>query len=238
MKIHEVMTELELMGTEQTRKIYRNHGCKGPLFGVKIGDLKKLVKKIKKDHELGLELFKTGNYDAMYLAHYIVEPKKMTKALLDEWLFATTGYMINEYAVSNVAAESSVALPCIHDWIKAEGEDNGYKRAAAYSTYANYISVTPNEQLDMDEIRQLINHIKENIHDEENRVRYTMNNFVISVGAYIPTLSEEAIAIAEEIGKVNVYMGKTSCKVPVASESIMKIKDMGRLGKKRKKVIC
>ncbi len=238
MTVDEVMKELELMGTEQTRKIYRNHGCKEPIFGVKIGDLKKLIKKIKKDHGLGLELFRTGNYDAMYLAHYIVEPKKMTKDILDEWLQEATSYMISEYAVSNVAAESLVALDCIHDWMGAEGKENGYKRAAAYSTYSNYISVTPNELLDHEEIRQVITHIKSTIHDENNRVKYTMNNFIICVGVYMPALSEEALAIAEEIGKVSVFMGKTSCKVPLASESIMKVKDMGRLGKKRKKVIC
>ncbi|WP_105615353.1 DNA alkylation repair protein [Vallitalea okinawensis] len=238
MTLPDVMMELELMGTEQTRKIYKNHGGKDPMFGVKIGDLKKLIKKIKKDHQLGLELFKTGNYDAMYLAQYIVDPKMITKEILDEWLLDANSYMINEYVVSRVAAESPVALPCIHDWIDQEGEENKQKRAAAYSAYGNYISIVPNEQLDYEEIRQVMNHIKAKIHEENNRVKYTMNNFIICAGSFIPELTDEALAIAEEIGKVNVYMGKTSCKVPPATESIMKIKDMGRLGKKRKKAIC
>jgi 3-methyladenine DNA glycosylase AlkD len=38
------------------------------VFGVKIGDLKVIQKKVKKDHQLAMELFDTGIYDAMYLA--------------------------------------------------------------------------------------------------------------------------------------------------------------------------
>ena len=39
MTASEVMKQLESMGTEQTRKTYRNHGCPDPFFGVKVGDL-------------------------------------------------------------------------------------------------------------------------------------------------------------------------------------------------------
>lgn len=83
MNLEQVMHELEQMGSVQTRKTYKRHGFKEPMYGVKIADLKKLVKKIKKDHELALKLYQTGNYDAKYLAHYIIDPKKMTKRILD-----------------------------------------------------------------------------------------------------------------------------------------------------------
>jgi len=47
MTLHEVMRELEAMGNEQTKKIFLRHGAKEPFFGVKVGDLKKIVKKSK-----------------------------------------------------------------------------------------------------------------------------------------------------------------------------------------------
>lgn len=34
------MAELEALGTEQTRKTYRNHGAREPLFGVTLRDMK------------------------------------------------------------------------------------------------------------------------------------------------------------------------------------------------------
>ena len=44
----EVLIELEKLGSEQTKKIFVNHGAHdNQLFGVKVGDLKVLQKKIK-----------------------------------------------------------------------------------------------------------------------------------------------------------------------------------------------
>ena len=61
MNIDEIMKKLEELGSEQTKLTYLRHGAKEPLFGVKVGDLKKLVKYVKKDQELALDLFNTGN---------------------------------------------------------------------------------------------------------------------------------------------------------------------------------
>ena len=52
---------------------------KGDFFGVKVGDMKVIQKKIKHDHNLALELFDTRNADAMYFAGLISEPQKMSK---------------------------------------------------------------------------------------------------------------------------------------------------------------
>ncbi len=84
----------------------------------------------------------------------------------------------------------------------------------------------------------LLEHVGNNIHTATNRVRYAMNGFVIAVGSYIPELSEKAIKIAKEIGKVQVEMGGTACKVPLAEMYIEKVKNAGRLGKKRKMARC
>jgi 3-methyladenine DNA glycosylase AlkD len=75
MTTDEVMLELSKFRNEQTKKVFTRHGAREPFFGVKVGDLKILVKKIKTDHKLALELFKTGNSDAMYLAG-LVNPFK------------------------------------------------------------------------------------------------------------------------------------------------------------------
>lgn len=48
MTYEEIMKELERLGNEQTKMTFIRHGAMEPLFGVKIGDLKKLVKYVKK----------------------------------------------------------------------------------------------------------------------------------------------------------------------------------------------
>ena len=71
-----------------------------------------------------------------------------------------------------------------------------------------------------------------------NRVRHTMNNFVIAVGSYVPELTTKAKAIAKAVGVVNVNMGNTACNVPDALTYIKKVEDAGKLGKKKKTVFC
>jgi hypothetical protein len=59
MNIKEVMSELESLGTAQTVKTWRRHGADGDMFGVKVGDLKKVLKKIKGNQALAMELWET-----------------------------------------------------------------------------------------------------------------------------------------------------------------------------------
>lgn len=43
MTLDEVMARLEELGSEQTKNTLIRHGAQEPFFGVKVGDLKKLV---------------------------------------------------------------------------------------------------------------------------------------------------------------------------------------------------
>ncbi|NQD67622.1 DNA alkylation repair protein [Bacillus haikouensis] len=235
MTYEEIMQRLEELGTEQTKRIFMNHGVKEPYFGVKIGDMKKLVKFVKKDHELALRLYDSGNHDAMYLAGLSINPKLVTKETLEDWVRKAYWYMAAEYTVAGVAAESEYALELAREWIDADEE---MIAVCGWSTYANYVSIAPDEELDMDEVRGLLDRVKDSVHGERNRVRYVMNGFVMSVGTYIPALHAEAMDVAESIGKVHVDVGNTACKVPLASEYIKKVASKDRVGMKRKTCIC
>ncbi len=231
----ETMDKLASLGSEQTKRTFQRHGAKEPLFGVKVGDLKKLVKEVRKDQALARALYETGNSDAMYLAGLAVDPKRMDKDALQAWADAAYWYMLAEYTVAGVAAESPYALELAREWIRSPEE---MVAACGWSAYANYISLTPDEELDTEEIRGLLRHIEETIHGERNRVKYTMNAFVIIVGSSLKGLHEEAVGVAGRIGAVRVNMGDTACKVPVANEYIGKVAAAGKLGQKKKTCIC
>jgi len=233
MQIQEIMQQLEQYGNETTKRIYKNHGAKEPLFGVKIADLQKIVKKVKKNYELSLQLYDTGNSDAMYLAGLIADEKQITKTELQKWVAKANWYMLSEYTVAGVAAESRYGLELAREWMKSDKENIA---SAGWATYSGLLAIKPNEDLDLSEIEGLLDYIRTNIHNAQNRVRYAMNNFVISVGTYIPSLTNKSIEVAKSIGKVSVDMGGTACKVPFAPEYIEKVKARGSIGKKRKKV--
>ncbi|WP_102347660.1 DNA alkylation repair protein [Bacillus sp. Marseille-P3661] len=235
MNYEEIMKKLEELGTDQTKQTFIRHGAKEPLYGVKVGDLKKLVKYVKKEHMLALQLYDSGNHDAMYLAGLSINPKSMTKDILEQWVEKAYWYMLAEYTVANVTAESDFALELARRWMHSSTE---MVATCGWSTYANYLSITPDVKLDLNEIKQLLNKIATSIHDEKNRVRYVMNSFVIAVGAFVSPLHEEAKKVAEQIGKVHVDVGQTACKVPLATDYIQKVENRGKIGAKKKTCIC
>ncbi len=235
MKLDQVMNELEKRGSEQQRKTYRNHGADGEMFGVKIGDLKVIAKKIKGEQALALELYRTGNLDAMYLAGLVADGAKMSRKDLGAWAKAAPPAMISEYTVPWVACESEFARDLALEWIDSKKESVA---TAGWNTYSGIVATTADERLDLDEIGKLLERVAKEIHSAPNRVRYCMNSFVIGVGCSVKPLLAKAKATAKSIGAVEVDMGKTACKVPPALDYIQKVESMGKLGAKRKTIKC
>jgi 3-methyladenine DNA glycosylase AlkD len=235
MTVEEVMTQLEALGSEQIKNIYANHGNVGHVLGVRIGDMKPIVKKLKGAQETALELFETGCMDAMYLAGLVADGAKMSKEQLERWAHNSTYSAIAENTVAWVAAESAHARELALKWI-----DSAEERVATtgWHTYDGILALWPDEQIDKAEVEALLERVEKTIHDSENRVRACMNGFIINVGTYAPSLVERAKQAAARIGKVQVDLGKTSCKVPDAIEYIEKVEKMGRTGKKRKTMKC
>jgi len=235
MTAKDVLARLERLGSEQTKKTLLRHGAKEPFFGVKVADLKALQKTIKKDHALALELYASGNSDAMYFAGMIADPETMTKADLREWAKGAYWYMLSGFTVPWVASESRFGRELALEWIDSDSEQ---VTNAGWCTYSCLLSIKPDAELDFDEIETLLGRVKAEIGSASNRVRYAMNNFVISVGGYVAPLTAKAKTAAKALGTVDVDMGDTSCKVPDAVAYIAKIEKMGRVGKKRKHAAC
>jgi 3-methyladenine DNA glycosylase AlkD len=230
----EVLKELKALGSESIKKILKNHGVKEPFFGVKIGDMKPIQKRIKKDYQLALDLFDTGNYDAMYLAGLIADDEKMTKKDLNRWVEKVQEPLCGS-TVPWVAAGSPHGYDVAMAWIDSKKEPVA---SAGWTTLSCIVALKPDSDLDLAELKRLLAHVQKSIHEAPNKVRYAMNGFVISLATYVKPLSDAAIAAAKKIGKVTCDMGNTACEVPYAPDYIEKARARGNIGKKRKTVKC
>jgi 3-methyladenine DNA glycosylase AlkD len=231
----EIVAELKSLGSEATKKVLLKHGAKEPFFGVKVEDLKKIQKRIKKDHQLALALYDTGISDAMYLAGLIADDAQMTRKDLQRWVEQAYWYMISEYTVPWVAAGSKHGRELALEWIESKKENIA---AAGWATLSSLVATREDATLNLAELKQLLQRVQKTIHDQPNRVRYTMNGFIIAAGAYVRALTDVALETADRIGKVSVDMGGTACKVPYAPDYIKKIQQRGAIGKKRKTAKC
>jgi hypothetical protein len=231
----EVMQQLEKLGTAQTRKTLARHGCPEPFFGVKIGDMKKLVKKIGRDSKLAKQLYQTGNPDAQYFAGLIADGRDFSQAELQRWAKQASWQMVAEYTVAWIAAEHPAGWQIALDWIDSPRDAIS---AIGWSTLSSIVSTRPDDELELGTIKRLLQRITKQIHKSSNRTRYMMNCFVIAVGGAVTPLSAAALSAAESIGEVHVEMGDTACRVPAAKDYIEHIIARGSQGKKRKSVKC
>ncbi|MEM1178459.1 MAG: DNA alkylation repair protein [Acidobacteriota bacterium] len=232
----DVMEALEAKGSADRVKLFAKHGAPSDnMFGVKVADLKVIAKKIKGRQDLAGALYGTGNGDAMYLAGLVARGAEMSREELDAWAKSSTWQTVSEYPIAWLATEHAEAREIALGWIDSDDEAVA---SSGWCTYTGHVAVTPDAELDLGEIKALLARIEDSIDAAPNRVKYTMNGFVISVGCYVTPLVDVAKATAERLGKVSVDMNGTACKVPLAGAYIEKVEKAGRLGKKRKTIRC
>lgn len=235
MTLAQVMSELKAKGSEATKRIFAKHGAKEPYFGVKVGDLKVIQKKIKGDQALALQLYATGNGDAQYLAGLVADGRKMTVAQVKRWAKTASWGMIAEYSVPWVASEHPAGLALALTWIDSPNEGLA---SSGWTTLSALAALVPDDQLPVKQFSALLDRVAKTLPASPDRVRYTMNGFVIACGTYIAPLAERAIATARKVGKVDVDLGETACRIPDAESYILKSRRGAPVAPKRKTVRC
>jgi 3-methyladenine DNA glycosylase AlkD len=137
-------------------------------------------------------------------------------ALLDQWVKDVDSYPIVD-AVATFATQTAVDAKKIEKWMKSSDEWLGNFGWALFAKLARTDSRFSDESLD-----DYLKVIERDIHQAKNRVRYSMNSALISIGVRNEKLRKKAIAAAARIGKVEVDHGDTDCKTPDATQYILK----------------
>jgi hypothetical protein len=109
---------------------------------------------------------------------------------------------------------------------------------AGWATLASLVSVKPDDDLDLKQLKSLVKRVQKSIHQETDEVRYHMNAFLIALGSYVEPLLDDVIKAAEKIGPVTADLGDNDCKTPNIAEYIAKVEKRGAIGKKRKTAKC
>ncbi len=217
MNTAEVLTTLEKLGKPQTAAIYRRHGSGDHVFGVLTSEIGKLQKKIKVDHALAMELWKTGNAEARILALQVADPDKLTRSDADGLVDDGPVRFVGPY-LAGLLARSPIAEGTMRAWMKSPDE---FRREMGYAILAVRLRDDPDSVTDAD-AEKILATIEKQIHRSPNWARYAMNGALISIGVYKPALRKKAIEAARRIGKVDVDHGETNCKTPDAVPYIEK----------------
>jgi 3-methyladenine DNA glycosylase AlkD len=218
MEYEGIMKELKKMGTAQNRKIYKRHGSGDNLFGVSFGNLRKMGKRIKTNHELAKKLWSTKNTDAMTLATMIADPAKMKKSDLEMWVKDIDYYVLSDEFAKSLVAKSPYAEELMEKWINSKRE---YVGRTGWTILA-LKAMDKDFDYTNSYFKDYLQRIKRDIHGSKNRTKQAMNSTLISIGIRNKGLREVSLEIADKIGKVDVDVGETYCKIPNARQYIEK----------------
>lgn len=222
MSLKDAMAALEKVGSAQARKTYTRHGATGPMFGVRFGDLKKLLNKIKVDQGLAEALWDTGNFDARNLAAKICDPANFPPNVLDEWAAVPIAWLWGGY-VGQIAAEGPHGRTKAEKWLAAKDDAT---RTAGWCTVGALAMIDESTE-DSWFIARLAE-IEKSMKSASNRHKYVMNNALIAIGCRSAALRKSATAAAKRLGTIDVDHGDTDCKTPDAIERLEKSWDRAK----------
>jgi len=208
MTLDEVMTQLEAWGTEKAREINGKNGAGENQFGVNLSNLRALAKQIKSNHDLALQLWETGNVEAILLATLIVKPKLLSADDLDEMMATLTYFKTTDWFVGNVVQNNPHKIELGEKWRTSSDE---YFRRAGWSLLTEQIlkgsGVDLSATLDI---------IEAELKDAPYRTQESMNHTLVEIGIHSPEHRARAIAIGEKLGVFKDYPVPKGCTSPYA----------------------
>jgi 3-methyladenine DNA glycosylase AlkD len=168
-------------------------------LGVKVPEIRKIAKRVGKDHQLALELWDTGIAEARILASMLAEPEKLTGAQMEAWVVDFNSWDVCDQVCMNLYDKSPLAWGKIHEW--SEREEEFVKRAA----YALIACLAWHDKGAPDEtFINLLPVIKRGADDERNYVKKAVNWALRNIGKRNLALNQAAIQTAQEIRQIDL----------------------------------
>lgn len=209
MTLKETLKQLKALGNEKVRAQNAKSGAGDNQFGVSLGDIRVLAKKIRTDHALALSLWETGNVDAQFLAALVIDPKKLSAEELDRMVRSITFVRVADWLNSYVVAKHPDKEALRKEWMAA---DDRWAARAGWHLTAERVGKNP-DGLD---VPALLDRIESEMAGALPEVQWTMNNTLATIGINFPKLRKRAIAIGEKLGIYRDYPVSKGCTSPFA----------------------
>lgn len=207
--LKDALAQLEMLGGESVRKHNRKNGAGDNQFGVKLGDIRKLARKLKIDHTLALALWATGNIDAQLLAILGLVPERLANDELDRMVrsarFGQVADWLNAYIVRKHPNKEALRQKWMED-------DDPWAARAGWSLTSERIGSSP-EGLDLP---ALLDRIESEMGGADPAEQWTMNFCLAGIGIHFPQHRKRAIAIGEALGVYRDFPVSKGCTSPFA----------------------
>ena len=209
MTLNETLKKLKALGSAKVRAQNAKSGAGENQFGVSLGDIRTLAKKIRTDHPLGLSLWKTGNVDAQFLATLLIQPKELSVKEMDRMVRSIAFVRVADWLISYVVRQHPDKEALRQAWMAA---DDRWAARAGWDLTAERVAKSP-DGLDL---AALLARIESEMASADPAAQWTMNNTLATIGIHFPRHRKRAIAIGEKLGIYRDYPVSKGCTSPFA----------------------
>ena len=132
--VADVLAQLARRGSRRNREGMARYGIVADkVFGVSVGTLRTLGKRLGRDHELALALWESGWYEARMLTAFVDEPQRVTPAQMDRWCRDFDNWAICDALCFHLFDKTPHAFAKVAQWAKRQEE---FEKRAAFALLA------------------------------------------------------------------------------------------------------
>lgn len=194
-RVPDILSWLERRGTARNRAGMARFGIRSEkAFGVSMATMRPLVKRLGRDHDLALALWKTGWLEARILAGFVDEPSRVTSAQMDRWRQDFDNWAVCDSTCLHLFCRTPHAWGKVALWTRRRDEFG--KRAA----FALLAALTVHDKAAPDAVfeRALVV-VEAAANDERNFVKKAVNWALRQIGKRSGRLNTAAVAVARRL---------------------------------------
>ena len=198
MQLKEVVVELKSMGDPEAAAGMARYGIKSDrALGISIPKLQALAKKLGQDHELSEQLWSSAIHEARILACMVADPQQMTEAFLERWVKDFNSWDLCDQCCNRLFRKTAFARQKALAW--SQRPEEFVKRAGfvLMAVMAVHDKGAADRQFD-----PFFKRIRNEAADDRNFVKKAVNWALRQIGKRNLSLNRKAIAVAEEIQRL------------------------------------
>jgi 3-methyladenine DNA glycosylase AlkD len=193
----DVLAWLERRGTARNVKAMARYGIVAKrAFGVPMGTLLSLKKKLGKDHTMSIALWKSGWYEARLLAALVGDPERVTRGQMNAWAAGFENWADCDTVCFHLFDRTPFAWEKARQWSASAREFVKRGGFVLMACLALHDKRTPDTRF-----RAFLPLIEKGARDERNFVKKGVNWALRSIGRRSAALNKAASAVARRLAR-------------------------------------
>ncbi|MGE4266167.1 MAG: DNA alkylation repair protein [Deferribacterales bacterium] len=189
----EILSILKEKSSEENKEGMSKAGINtANAYGVTVVDLREISKKLRKNHELALELWDTGIHEARILATILADKDLVDDALLEKWVMDINSWDLCDQFCTNLAYKTESGKMKVYEWAV---QNETFVKRAGFALIANFAS--KDETLTAAEVDSYCTLILNECDDSRNYVRKAISWALRSIGKRNEDYRKHAVKIAK-----------------------------------------